>query len=229
MKKILARGGIEFLAVLLGISLSLYIDNKIEESSILKNERSLLSDLQVSLNQDMNYAQLVLDDINQSLDAQQYLINYKCDDVNSMSSKELAKLFRSVFKGSTSLFPRYGVYRSLVSNSEMKYIENQDLKDRLIDLYDFKFKRYENIDPIITNLYQYGFGEYLVENFSFYRGRDLQIVEKDLFVNKEAFCSNALQKEVMKIISMTYVVKSMLMQIVESMNEVDSLIDRELD
>ena len=195
MKKILARGGIEFLAVLLGISLSLYIDNKIEESSILKNERSLLSDLQVSLNQDMNYAQLVLDDINQSLDAQQYLINYKCDDVNSMSSKELAKLFRSVFKGSTSLFPRYGVYRSLVSNSEMKYIENQDLKDRLIDLYDFKFKRYENIDPIITNLYQYGFGEYLVENFSFYRGRDLQIVEKDLFVNKEAFCKNALQKE----------------------------------
>ena len=150
-------------------------------------------------------------------------------DVNSMSSKELAKLFRSVFKGSTSLFPRYGVYRSLVSNSEMKYIENQDLKDRLIDLYDFKFKRYENIDPIITNLYQYGFGEYLVENFSFYRGRDLQIVEKDLFVNKEAFCSNALQKEVMKIISMTSVVKSMLMQIVESMNEVDSLIDRELD
>ena len=111
----------------------------------------------------------------------------------------------------------------------MKYIENQDLKDRLIDLYDFKFKRYENIDPIITNLYQYGFGEYLVENFSFYRGRDLQIVEKDLFVNKEAFCSNALQKEVMKIISMTSVVKRMLMQIVESMNEVDSLIDRELD
>ena len=229
MKKILARGGIEFLAVLLGISLSLYIDNKIEESSILKNERSLLSDLQVSLNQDMNYAQLVLDDINQSLDAQQYLINYKCNDVNSMSSKELAKLFRSVFKGSTSLFPRYGVYRSLVSNSEMKYIENQDLKDRLIDLYDFKFKRYENIDPIITNLYQYGFGEYLVENFSFYRDVDLKIVEKDLFVNKKAFCSNALQKEVMKIISMTSVVKSMLMQIVESMNEVDLLIDRELD
>ena len=186
MKKILARGGIEFLAVLLGISLSLYIDNKIEESSILKNERSLLSDLQVSLNQDINYAQLVLDDINQSLDAQQYLINYKCDDVNSMSSKELAKLFRSVFKGSTSMFPRYGVYRSLVSNSEMKYIENQDLKDRLIDLYDFKFKRYENIEPIITNLYQYGFGEYLVENFSFYRARDLQIVEKDLLVNKKS-------------------------------------------
>lgn len=229
MKNLLARGGIEFLAVMLGITLSLYIDNKIEESSISKNEKSLLSDLQVSLNQDMNYAQLVLDDINQSLEAQQFLINYKCDDVNSISSNELAELFRSVFKGSTSLFPRYGVYRSLVSNSEMKYIENQDLKDKLIDLYDFKFKRYENIDPIITNLYQYGFGEYLVENFSFYRGKDLKIVEKDLAINKNAFCNNTLRKEVMKIISMTSVVQRMLMQIVESMNEVDSLIYGELN
>ena len=83
----------------------------------------------------------------------------------------------------------------------------------IYNLYLLKFKRYENIDPIITNLYQYGFGEYLVENFSFYRDIDLQIVEKDLFVNKKAFCSNALQKEVMKIISMTFVVKSMLIQI----------------
>ena len=128
------------------------------------------------------------------LEAQQYLINYKCDDVNSISSNELAELFRSVFKGSTSLFPRYGVYRSLASNSEMKYIENQDLKDKLIDLYDFKFKRYENIDPIITNLYQYGFGEYLVENFSFYRGKDLKIVEKDLAINKNAFVITLYEK-----------------------------------
>ena len=55
----------------------------------------------------------------------------------------------------------------LVSNSEMKYIENQDLKDKLIDLYDFKFKRYENIDPIITNLYQYGFGNIWLKIFHF--------------------------------------------------------------
>ena len=103
------------------------------------------------------------------------------------------------------------------------------MKDKLIDLYDFKFKRYENIDPIITNLYQYGFGEYLVENFSFYRGKDLKIVEKDLAINKNAFCNNTLRKEVMKIISMTSVVQRMLMQIVESMNEVDSLIYGELN
>ena len=111
----------------------------------------------------------------------------------------------------------------------MKYIENRELKDKLIDLYDFKFKRYENVDPIITNLYQYGLGEFLVENFGFYRGKDFQIVEKHLLINKDAFCDGSLQKEVMKISSMTGVVHWMLEGIVESMNEVNLLIGEELN
>ena len=80
MNKILTRGGVEFIAVLLGITLSLYIDNKIEESSILKTEKSLLSDLQVSLNQDMDYAQLVLEDMIGSINAQEILISLNCSD-----------------------------------------------------------------------------------------------------------------------------------------------------
>ena len=228
MKNILARGGIEFLAVLLGITLSLYIDQQIEESAILKTEKSLLSDLQVSLNQDIDYAQDVLKDMRASIDAQEVLINFGCDEVENLSRKELGAIFGTVVRGSTSLFPRYGVYRSLVSNSEMKYIENQELKDKLIDLYDFKFKRYENVDPIITNLYQYGLGEFLVENFSYYRGKDFKVVEKHFLMNEDVFCNQAMQKEIMKTISMTRVVHRMLQNIVDSMNAVNKLINEEL-
>ena len=228
MRNLLARGGIEFLAVLLGITLSLYIDQRIEESATLKTEKSLLSDLQVSLNQDIDYAQDVLKDMRASIDAQEILINFECDEVENLSQEKLGALFGTVLRGSTSLFPRYGVYRSLVSNSEMKYIENQELKDKLIDLYDFKFKRYENVDPIITNLYQYGLGEFLVENFGFYRGKDFQIVEKHILINKDPFCDRSLQKEIMKISTMTNVVHWMLEEIVESMNSLNILIDEEL-
>jgi len=229
MKNTLARGGIEFIAVLLGITLSLYIDKQIEESSMLKTEKSLLSDLQVSLNQDMDYAQLVLKDMIGSINSQEILINFDCSDAKNIKPEELTLLLVSVFKGSNSLFPRYGVYRSLVSNSEMKYIENQELKDKLIDLYDFKFKRYENVDPIITNLYQYGLAEFLVENFSYYRDKDFQIVEKHFLMNEEVFCNNSMQKEIMKTISMTRVVHHMLQKIVESMNVVNELIYEELN
>ena len=229
MKNTLARGGIEFIAVLLGITLSLYIDKQIEESSMLKTEKSLLSDLQVSLNQDMDYAQLVLKDMLGSINSQEILINFDCSDAKNIKPDELTLLLVSVFKGSNSLFPRYGVYRSLVSNSEMKYIENQVLKDKLIDLYDFKFKRYENVDPIITNLYQYGLAEFLVENFSYHRDKDFQIAEEHFLMNEEVFCNNSMQKEIMKTISMTRVVHHMLQKIVESMNVVNELIYEELN
>ena len=229
MKNILARGGVEFLAVLLGITVSLYIDQQIEESAIEKTEKSLLTDLQVSLNQDIDYAQDVLKDMRKSMAAQEFLINFECDEVEKLNAKELGNIFEDVLSGSTSLFPRYGVYRSLVSNSEMKYIENQELKNKLIDLYDFRFKRYENVDPIITNLYQYGLGEYLVENFGYHRGKDLKFSEKHLLINKDAFCEKSLQKEIMKISTMTGVVHWMLEEIVKSMNTVNILIDEELD
>ena len=116
MKNILARGGVEFLAVLLGITVSLYIDQQIEESAIEKTEKSLLTDLQVSLNQDIDYAQDVLKDMRKSMAAQEFLINFECDEVEKLSAKELGNIFEDVLSGSTSLFPRYGVYRSLVSN-----------------------------------------------------------------------------------------------------------------
>ena len=116
----LTRGGIEFLAVLLGITLSLYIDQQAENRSVAKTEMALLSDLQVSLNQDISYIDKVLNDLKVSFKAQERLISFPCDQVDNLSEEELADLFRNVLRGSTSLFPRYGVYRSLVSNSEMK-------------------------------------------------------------------------------------------------------------
>ena len=97
MKNILARGGIEFLSVLLGITLSLYIDQKLDESAIAKTESSLLSDLQVSLNQDIDYAEIILDKIRASLDAQEKLIAFPCNEVDDLNSKDLATLLESLF------------------------------------------------------------------------------------------------------------------------------------
>ena len=226
MKDILARGGVEFLAVLLGITLSLYIDQKLDESAIAKTESSLLSDLQVSLNQDIDYAEIILDKIRASLDAQEKLIGFPCNEVDDLNSKDLATLFKNVMGGSSSLFPRYGVYRSLVSNSEMKYIENQEQKENLIRLYDFQFKRYENIDPIITNRYQYSLGDFLVNNFGY---TPQQSSTAYMVINKDAFCQGTLRKEIMKISGMTRNVYMMLTRILESMYAINMLIDEELN
>jgi hypothetical protein len=161
-----------------------------------------------------------------SLNAQEKLITFSCNEVDDLNSKDLATLFKNVMEGSSSLFPRYGVYRSLVSNSEMKYIENQELKEKLISLYDFQFKRYENIDPIITNRYQYSLGDFLVNHFGF---TTQQSSTAYMVINKDAFCQGTLRKEIMKINGMTKIVYKMVNGIKLSMNTVSGLIDDELN
>ena len=55
MKNILARGGIEFLAVLLGITGSLWIDNNQKESDIELERTKILTSLQMEMNEIKNY------------------------------------------------------------------------------------------------------------------------------------------------------------------------------
>jgi hypothetical protein len=230
MKNILARGGIEFLAVLLGITLSLFIDQKIEDSSIAKNEKSLLSDLQVSLNQDIDYANGILDHLKASIDSQKKVMTISCDDAENMTKEELANYLSEVMRGGFSLFPRYGVYRSLVSNSEMKYIENTELKDKLIDLYDFQFKRYENMDIVMENLYQYELTYFFVDHFGYFEENKLEDPDQTfLIMNKDPFCQGSLRRQIMKISGMTGSTHNQLINIVKSMNEISILIDLEIN
>ena len=51
MKNILARGGIELIAVVLGITISLWIESKKNKSYELREQISLLETLQTSLEQ----------------------------------------------------------------------------------------------------------------------------------------------------------------------------------
>ncbi len=55
MKNILARGGIEFLAVLLGISGSLWIDENQEIRQKKEYERTLLKSIYSDINQTENF------------------------------------------------------------------------------------------------------------------------------------------------------------------------------
>ena len=45
--------------------------------------------MQVSLNQDIDYAQDVLKDMRASIDAQEILINFECDGVENLSQKKI--------------------------------------------------------------------------------------------------------------------------------------------
>ena len=137
MNKILARGGVEFVAVLLGITLSLYLDEQSDLNSKKLNERNLLSDLQVSLKQDLSYAEDIQKGLTNCVDSHSVLLSIRCNETKKYSRNEVAELLYNSSRGVKSFFPRYGVYRALSQNNDLGLIDNDTLKSRLITLYDF--------------------------------------------------------------------------------------------
>ena len=228
MKKILARGGIEFIAVLLGFSLSLYFDNMNEINQKKENEKNLLSDLKVSLEQDIVTAESIRRSIETCYRSQNLLFTLSCENLNSLSPDSLKKLLYSSGRGVRSFFPRYGVYRSLVSNSDMKYLKSTDLKEKIIDLYDYAYKRYENMDIVMENLYQYDYNDFLVENFNIGTLDDSLYYQKNMILNTNFMCSNNFKKKIRYLNGMTRSVKITLDEILSSMKEVEVLIIDEL-
>ena len=229
MKKILARGGIEFIAVLMGISLSLYFDNQSEEKSKKQNEINLLKDLRVGLLQDLDYARNIHQGLKKCNDSQKILMELNCIESKNIDEKELGELIYFSGRGINSFFPRYGVYRSLVSNSEMKYINSDSLKEKIINLYDFQFKRYENMDIVMENLYQYDFNLFLVENFNVNVLDSLDYVVENYEFDSSSFCDGSLNKKIKYISGITFSIENAIENIIESMLTVDSMIEEEIN
>ena len=64
MKNILAKGGIEFLAILIGITSSLWIDDYSTSLNDKKKEKEALFNISVSLNKDLKHIDWVIRDLN---------------------------------------------------------------------------------------------------------------------------------------------------------------------
>ena len=90
MKNILAKGGIEFLAVLLGISGSMYIDDRREDAAIDKQIHSSLHSLKGELITNVEY----LKEFEESISKRMYLfeIALNPDTLMLLSSSELDKM-----------------------------------------------------------------------------------------------------------------------------------------
>jgi len=233
MKKILARGGIEFIAVVLGITISLWIEDEKNKTSELKEQISLLENLKTSLNQDLEYAAKIEKTLDTCLVSQRYLISLNCSNIDTLKNSVFAKHIEYSTRGGWSFFPRYGVYRALSQNNDLGLIENDILKSRLITLYDFIYKRYENIDIVMENHYQYTYPKYLIYNY--YGGLKNDNVRLDeeipikYKINKKEICDGSLKKEILHINGITGSAFKSVNRISKEVKEISELINSELD
>ena len=134
MKNILARGGIEFIAVLLGISGSLWIDDWSTSRSDISEEYSAYVRLSEAMEQDIVNLEKELEKNNKMVEVINYLIN----NINDIEADSLA-LYIDQTQSYVTLMPQLSDYEALKNTGKLYKISDFDLLQKIIDLYDIKY------------------------------------------------------------------------------------------
>ena len=139
MKNILTRGGIEFLAVLLGISGSLWIDNYSKEREIYIALNQDISNIRLDIEQDLEEIKRIDTLITLSLAKIDLFlkITNKENDIDEIDSTTF-----SSFKGfSNTFFPMGSSYLVAQNSGRINKIEDQKLLKSISKYYQNSYER----------------------------------------------------------------------------------------
>jgi len=140
MKNILARGGIEFLAVFLGIALSFYVEEWQTEKGNERKKDQYLSDLTNTLEMDIQQINKLLETL---INSEKLITEIQSDiDENhkALSDIEILNKLLDVEVG-FSFFPQDGIFNQLISTGSFELIENVELKNILLEMYNHQKQR----------------------------------------------------------------------------------------
>ena len=138
MKTILARGGIEFLAVFLGIALSLWVDD-------FREERELRERLNDDLNKIYNEVQANTVNIETIIDLNEKYLSYE-EELLKILNREIVFNFDETIELISNIrwptfFGETTAYRSSVSSGRFNTSKNDSLVRQLSRLYEHFFVR----------------------------------------------------------------------------------------
>ena len=136
MKNILARGGIEFIAVLLGISGSLWIDNNKDIREVNYQIKRSLHALKETLISDSKTLEQYISEYENKIVHFEYIQN--ADSVQSSSNSRLRKAFEETTTNAGIRLDNT-IFNSLESLGLIYKINNDSLRNAILNLYQ---KRY---------------------------------------------------------------------------------------
>jgi hypothetical protein len=162
MKNILARGGIEFIAVLLGLTGSLWIDSIVKENEAIKQNDEILNRLYTNLKADSSDGAWNQKAYERAIKGSKNVIKW-CDlnpnfsMVNDSIEKDISAMLIATFFGQND-----EEYNSLKNSGKMHLIKNKTLIGDLhsynshLDWSDFMDREtwkytYEEIVPFLSN------------------------------------------------------------------------------
>ena len=140
MKNILARGGIEFLAVLLGITGSLYIDKLTNENDIRDEVNDSFNSLYTELQENIENLDMWYSHIEISLDQFELILDKK--NYSLLSDEKLDKAFFYTFSTFGEKM-RNSVFNAMESSGLIYKIDDIRIRDQILELYQKTYSRHD--------------------------------------------------------------------------------------
>ena len=142
MKNILARGGIEFIAVFLGIFLSLWVDGKIKNNDLKHDKTQVYELLSKQIDDLLLYTEKRIILYERQISRGQFLIN-NWNEIRKMSLDDKNEFIADIwFSIKNAYYPDFSTYETLMGSGQ-------------INLVDFKTKKmlgtlYKTMDNILS-------------------------------------------------------------------------------
>ena len=166
MEKVLTRGGVELIAVVLGITLSLWVDDKKELSVVKKNNVKTLKSIKAEVALRIKYIDRKMNQYKRDIEVGDYIIkNWKKIDYDSIAS--ITKNDRDIIltlKAYRAINLPTSIYNSLNSDGSIGKLEQDSIKIILNDLYEVIPAHI--VDGVENERVLYhSFNEYIIKNY----------------------------------------------------------------
>ena len=227
MKNLFARGGIEFLAVLLGISGSLWIENNRESN--LENEQiyntlySLKEELVTLQEYSERYKGKIIRDYNI---CDNILVNWGNIDIDSLVNQKFeGRNLVLTIKAYRAFHPPISIFNSLKSDGSIGLIKNPNIKMRINNVYEVSFSHIQEGVDNERILYQ-KLNEYIILNYPYLLiNDDSNEYKKALreFLNDEIALAYIIEKN-----SMRNFLSRLISRYISRVNDLSILIDSEI-
>lgn len=166
MEKLLTRGGVELIAVVLGITLSLWVDDKKDLSVVKKNNVKTLKSIKAEVALRINYIDRKMNQYKRDIEVGDYIIkNWNKIDYDSIAS--ITKNDRDIIltlKAYRAINLPTSIYNSLNSDGSIGKLEQDSIKIILNDLYEVIPAHI--VDGVENERVLYhSFNEYIIKNY----------------------------------------------------------------
>ena len=170
MKNILTRGGVEFLAVLFGITISLWVEDwrqdKDIQDKILEDYINIRDEIEI----DIKNIDRIIASVDKQSELLKTLIKYSNKELNFEEEKILTSLQEVT---APTFFGSLTAYKASVSSGRLNFSTEQNISNEISLLYEHFYKRLDTNSEIYDQRLQILKRDYFIDFYSLIHGKNV--------------------------------------------------------